>query len=42
MKEEQLEEVPRRTPPAAADRMMFTAITPAEAWPGEVPGQIDR
>lgn len=42
MKEEQLEEVPRRTPPAAADRMRFTPITPTEAWSGEVPGQINR
>lgn len=42
MKEEQPEEVPRRTPPTTADRMMFTAITPTEAWSGEVPGQIDR
>lgn len=42
MKEEQLEEVTRHTPPPAADRMMFTPITPTEAWSGEVPGQIDR
>lgn len=43
MSEEQLEEGPHQTPlTAAADRMMFTPITPTEAWSGEVPGQIDR
>lgn len=42
MKEEQLEEVPRHTSPAPADRMMYTPTTPTEAWSGEVPGQIDR
>lgn len=39
VKEEEMEE-PQTSP--IADRMGLTAKAPAEAWSGEVPGQIDR
>lgn len=41
VKEEDAEEPQRHTSPTA-DRTGSTPKTPAEAWPGEVPGQIDR
>ncbi|KAF7663851.1 hypothetical protein LDENG_00198870 [Lucifuga dentata] len=40
VKEEETEEPQSQMP--IADRMGLTAKAPTEAWPGEVPGQIDR
>ncbi len=41
VKEEEMEE-PQSVTSVAADRMGSTPAEPAEAWSGEVPGQIDR